>query len=93
MTATVSGPTPRRVFLTVVLAVAVTVLLAGGATAHNPACHQTAGEDGPHYDDDPRTGSQAAFEQNPTLGGELPEHANGAESCSVGNSQSPHADD
>jgi hypothetical protein len=64
--------------------------LAGGAAAHDPACHQTAGADGPHYDDDPRTGSETAFEKNPTLGDDFPDEAPG--SSSVGNSQSPHAD-
>lgn len=73
----------------VVLLVGLTVLT-GGVAAHNPACHQTAGADGPHYDDDPRTSSETAFQNNPTLGGEYPENAPGG--CSVGNSQSPQSD-
>ena len=66
---------------------------AGTAAAHNPACHQVAGGDGPHYDDSERTGSDTAFEKNKNLGGdEHPDHSNAQEGCSVGNSQSPHSD-
>jgi len=52
--------------------------------------YQTAGADRPHYDGSAQTGSQAAFENNPTLGDDFPAEAAG--SCSVGNAQSPHAD-
>lgn len=85
-------PSRRRLttVLTVVLMLAALTTLAGSAAAHNPACHQTAGADGPHYDDDPKTGSETAFQNNPTLGGEYP--ANSIDACSVGNSQSPRSD-
>lgn len=84
-----SRSTIRTALVAITLTLALVTLGAGQAAAHNPACHQTAGADGPHYDDDPRTGSPAAFAHNPTLGGSLyPEHANGAEGCSVGNAGS-----
>lgn len=76
-------------FTTLVLVVALAVGT-GSTAAHNPACHQTAGPDGPHYDDDPTTGSETAYEKNPTVGGEFNENA--ADGCSVGNSQSPRSD-
>lgn len=82
--------TSKRKRLTIVTAVLLLVALmtmAGSAAAHTPSCHQTAGADGPHYDDDPRTGSDTAFQNNPTLGGDYPANAPGA--CSVGNSQAP----
>lgn len=83
---------------TKIAALAVSLMLlalaatAGPAAAHNPACHQVAGEDGPHYDDD-RTGSDTAYDKNRNLGGdEYPENENSADGCSTGNSQSPHYD-
>lgn len=89
MTRTHTRSTTRTVLVAASLLLALVVLGAGQAAAHNPACQQTAGADGPHYDDDPRTGSQTAFEKNPTLGGsEYPDHANGADGCSVGNASS-----
>lgn len=84
-----------RIALAALIAVGITVAGAGVAAAHNPACHQVAGADGPHYDgaDGSQTASQTAFEKNKNLGGsDHPEHANSAEGCSVGNSQSPHSD-
>lgn len=82
--------------LGVLLLVALTVGT-GPALAHNPAGHQTAGEDGPHYDGDERTGSEQAWHHNPTLNGsDHPDHSNSMFNreggCSVGNSQSPHYD-
>lgn len=78
-------PNNRRtriaIFTTVLLLVTV-VMGAGSAAAHNPACHQTAGADGPHYDGDSQTGSQTAFDSNPTLGGDFNDEA--VSSCSVG---------
>lgn len=53
----------------------------GIGAAHNPACHQTAGEDGPHYGGD--QSSDAANENNPTLYGDDP--ANYPGSCSQHN--------
>lgn len=85
-----STPGKRIVVFAAVLMLFALAVGAGSAAAHNPACHQTAGPDGPHYDDDPRTGSQTAFDKNPTLGGEFNENAAGG--CSVGNSQSPRSD-
>ena len=71
-------------------------LATGSAAAHNPACHQVAGPDGPHYDDDPTTGSPTAYSHNPNLMGvdrpnsDHPDHANSIHnregSCSVGQS-------
>lgn len=83
-------PGKRTVVFTAVLLLVALLVGVGPAAAHNPACHQTAGADGPHYDDDPQTGSQTAFDTNPTLGGEFDENA--ADGCSVGNSQSPRSD-
>lgn len=74
----------RVAVLTVVLLLVALVGGTGSAAAHNPACHQTAGADGPHYDDNPRTGSQTAFDKNPTLGGSFDEAA--VDSCTVGDS-------
>lgn len=74
----------RVAVLTVVLLLLALVGGAGSAAAHNPACHQTAGADGPHYDNNPRTGSQTAFDKNPTLGGSFDEAA--VDSCTVGDS-------
>lgn len=90
MSQTTSTRRKRFTVLTVAVLFVALAMMAGSATAHNPACHQTAGADGPHYDDDERTGSDTAFEKNPTLGGEFNENA--ADSCSVGNSQSPRSD-
>lgn len=87
-------PSPSRsrriVAISALLLFVAMVTTTGIGAAHNPACHQTAGADGPHYDDDETTGSEIAFDKNPTLGGEFNENAPG--SCSVGNSQSPHSD-
>lgn len=80
----------RVVLLTVALMLIALPMMAGTAAAHNPACHQTAGDDGPHYDGDDQTGSETAFDKNPTLGGDFPDNA--AQGCSVGNSQSPRSD-
>jgi hypothetical protein len=81
-----------RILIAAVVLVLVAVSATAGPTAaHNPACHQTAGSNGPHYDDDPRTGSGTAFEKNPTLGGEYPTDA--VDGCSVGDSRSPRVDD
>ncbi|MDG5776574.1 hypothetical protein VB773_22635 [Haloarculaceae archaeon H-GB2-1] len=73
-----------------VLLLAGLVVATGPAAAHNPAGMQTAGEDGPHYDGSEQTGSDTAFEQNPTLGGEFNDNA--VDSCSVGHSESPNYD-
>jgi len=72
----------------------------GSAAAHNPACHQVAGPDGPHYDDDPQTGSSTAYSHNPNLMGvdrpnsDHPDHANSIHnregSCSVGQGGNGH---
>ena len=79
-----------KVTIAVTLMIVALAASSGAATAHNPACHQTAvtntGTDAPHYDG--ADGTQTAFENNPTLGGEFNENAPG--SCSVGNS--PHGD-
>jgi hypothetical protein len=92
----------RRLALIAAVVLLLAVLGTGVATAHNPACHQVAGSDGPHYDGDDRTGSQNAFEKNPNLGGnDNPANTvgesedrpgNGADGCSKGDSQSPHSD-
>ncbi|PSQ16179.1 hypothetical protein BRD00_11975 [Halobacteriales archaeon QS_8_69_26] len=79
----------RIVILTVVLALVGVFVATGPAAAHTPSCHLTAGADGPHYDDDPKTGSDSATENNPTLGDDFGNAA--VESCSVGNSQSPRS--
>lgn len=87
-----SPPSMRRriVAISALLLFVAMIATTGIGAAHNPACHQTAGADGPHYDDDGTTGSDTAFEKNPTLGGEFNGNAPG--SCSVGDSQSPHSD-
>lgn len=90
MPSLVSTPGRRIALVTTLLLLVALVAGTGTTAAHNPACHQTAGPDGPHYDDDPRTGSDTAYEKNPTVGGEFNENAPG--SCSVGNSQSPRSD-
>lgn len=86
----------RIVVFTAVFALLGAALGSGVAAAHTPSCHQTAGADGPHYQGD--TSADAAFENNPTLGGDG-NPALGSDgdtqwvgSCTVGNSQSPHAD-
>lgn len=89
----------RIAIVTLVLLLAA-VVGAGEVAAHNPACIQTGHEDGPHYGKD--TASDTAFLHNPTLRGpenadsRHPEHANSIHnrqgSCSVGDSQSPHAE-
>ena len=85
------GTSGRRIALITALLLLVALTVGtGSAAAHNPACHQTAGADGPHYDDNPTTGSETAYEKNPTVGGEWNENAAGG--CSNGNSQSHHAD-
>jgi hypothetical protein len=77
----------RRIALFTALVVLVGLTVsAGSAAAHNPACEQTAGPNGPHYDDDPRTGSETAYEKNPTLGGDFDEAA--VDSCTAGNGNS-----
>ena len=91
MTGLLSKSRTRIAAVAAVLVLAALVVGVGPVAAHNPACHQTAGADGPHYDDDPGTGSETAYEKNPTLGGDFPENAAGG--CTVGNSQSPHGDD
>lgn len=88
----------RRIVVAVLASLLAVAVAAGGATAHNPACHQVAGPDGPHYDDDPQTGSETAYGMNPNLGGSdnpansIGENddrpANAADGCSRGNSQS-----
>ena len=50
---------PRTLALTIVVLLATVTATAGPAAAHNPACHQVAGADGPHYDDDPNTNPAA----------------------------------
>lgn len=86
----------RRFAVLVVVATVVALTLGSSpVAAHNPACHQVAGSDGPHYDgaDGDQTASQTAFDRNRNLGGADfggPDHA--ADGCSVGNSQSPHSD-
>lgn len=78
------------------LALLAATLGAGVAAAHNPACHQTAGADGPHYGGN--TASDTAFYNNPTLNGsENPALGDDGDTqwvggCSAGNSQSPNAD-
>ncbi|PSP76477.1 hypothetical protein BRC81_12725 [Halobacteriales archaeon QS_1_68_20] len=59
----------------------------GSATAHNPACNQVAGPSGPHYDDDPQTGSENAYLMNPNLDGS----ANPANDDRPGNAADVHA--
>lgn len=69
--------------MTAILLLAMLVIGAGPAAAHNPAGQQTAGPDGPHYDDDDTTGSETAYEKNPTVGGEFDDAA--VSGSSVGN--------
>lgn len=95
-----SAATTRTAIVTVVLLLAAVVVGAGEAAAHTPACTQTGHDDGPHYGKD--TASDTAFLHNPTLrdpenaDSSHPDHANSIHnrrgSCSVGDSQSPHAD-
>ena len=96
-----SAASARIAIVTLVLLLAAVVVGAGEVAAHNPACIQTGHEDGPHYGKD--TASDTAFLNNPTLRGpenadsRHPDHANSIHtrqgSCSVGDAQSPYADD
>lgn len=85
----------RRIAVLVVIAAVLAVTVGSGpVAAHNPACHQVAGPDGPHYDDDDRTGSDTAYDRNKNLGGDDfggPDQA--ADECSAGDSQASHSDD
>lgn len=86
----------RPVIFCAAFALLGAALGSGVAAAHNPACHQTAGTDGPHYADD-GPASDTAFSHNPTLGGAENPALGGEDSpwkggCSAGNSQSPNAD-
>lgn len=88
----------RVVVLTAALLLLGTAFSSGLVAAHNPAGHQTAGADGPHYAGG--TASDTAFYNNPTLngsenpafGGDGPAEWIGG--GSVGNAQgSPHDSD
>ena len=80
----------RIAILTVVVLLVALTASAGSAAAHNPACHQVAGADGPHYDDDDRTGSDVAFEKNKNLGGDERANAEQGTDCGAPNERAPH---
>lgn len=81
----------RIAILTAVLLLVALTASAGSAAAHNPACHQVAGADGPHYDGDDRTGSDVAWEKNKNLGGDAhPNVPTEGTDCGAPNDRAPH---